>query len=228
MDLKVCTKCNVSKSKTIEFFYFRKKRNSFENPCKDCHNISTWKYKEKNKEKILSKAEEYRAKNKLSINIKRRGKYKLSQALYKNANKTEIDSYKRDYKKNLYSSNIEYKLHHNFSVIVRQSIKKDSLSIVKFLPYSINDLKNHLENQFESWMSWSNWGLYNPSVWNDNDSSTWTWQIDHIIPQSDLQYYSMEDVNFKECWSLDNLRPLSAKINCIEGATRVRHKKYNT
>ena len=46
-------------------------------------------------------------------------------------------------------------------------------------------------------------------TWNDNDQSTWTWNIDHIIPQSTLPYTSMDDEIFKKCWALENLRPLS-------------------
>ena len=59
-------------------------------------------------------------------------------------------------------------------------------------------------------MSWKNYGVY--------------WHIDHIIPQSDLPYTSMEDDNFKLCWALDNLRPLEAKQNLLDGAKRTRHK----
>ena len=51
------------------------------------------------------------------------------------------------------------------------------------------------------------------------------WHIDHIIPQSLLPYSSMEDDNFKKCWALSNLRPLSAKQNLLDGANRIRHKK---
>ena len=51
------------------------------------------------------------------------------------------------------------------------------------------------------------------NTWNDEDKSTWTWKIDHIIPQSKLPYSSMEEENFKICWALENLRPLSAKEN---------------
>jgi hypothetical protein len=58
----------------------------------------------------------------------------------------------------------------------------------------------NLEKQFEPWMNWQNHGVY--KNWDDNDQSTWTWQIDHIIPQSDLPYTSMEDENFKKCWAL--------------------------
>jgi hypothetical protein len=74
-------------------------------------------------------------------------------------------------------------------------------------------------------MNWDNQGVYNAKTWNDEDQSTWKWQIDHIIPQSDLPYYSMEDENFKKCWALENLRPLSAKQNVLDGTRRTRHKK---
>lgn len=73
-------------------------------------------------------------------------------------------------------------------------------------------------------MNWNNHGQYRAEEWDDNDPSTWVWQIDHIIPQSDLPYDSMEHPNFKKCWSLDNLRPYSAKKNVIEGTRRVRHE----
>lgn len=93
-------------------------------------------------------------------------------------------------------------------------------SIMDHLPYSIEELKNHLEKQFEPWMSWSNWGVYNSKTWDDNDSSTWTWQIDHIVPQVALPYSSPDDANFRKCWNLSNLRPLSAKRNILDGVTR--------
>ena len=99
------------------------------------------------------------------------------------------------------------------------------ISIIKYLPYSIKELKCYLENKFESWMTWNNWGAYNKYTWIDNDQSTWTWNIDHIIPQSNLPYSLMTDDNFKKCWSLDNLRPLSAKQNVLDGINRVRHIK---
>ena len=69
-------------------------------------------------------------------------------------------------------------------------------------------------------MSWKNWAVYNPKTWNNNDSKTWTWNIDHIIPQSDLPYTSMSDVNFNKCWSLSNLRPYSSKQNILDGNRR--------
>ena len=100
---------------------------------------------------------------------------------------------------------------------------KDKKSCIKYLPYTIDELKNHLELNFEPWMSWENYGKFNSKIWNDNDQSTWTWQIDHIIPQSKLLYTNMLDANFKKCWSLSNLRPLSSKQNFLDGVFRTRH-----
>ena len=65
---------------------------------------------------------------------------------------------------------------------------------------------------------------YDPKTWDDNNFATWTWNIDHIIPHSDLHYSSMEDDNFKKCWALSNLRPINAKQNVLDGVSGIRHK----
>jgi len=83
-------------------------------------------------------------------------------------------------------------------------------SILKYLPYTINNLKKHLESQFEPWMNWGNFGAY--------DKNRKTWQIDHIIPQVSLPYNSMAHLNFQKCWSINNLRPLEAMENMKKGA----------
>ena len=93
--------------------------------------------------------------------------------------------------------------------------------------YSVEQLKSHIENQFESWMNWHNWGIYDAELWDDEDCPTWKWQLDHIIPHSDLPYDTMEHPNFKKAWELSNLRPLSAKQNYEDGIYRIRHKKRN-
>jgi hypothetical protein len=100
-------------------------------------------------------------------------------------------------------------------------VSKNGYSIMEYLPYSFAELKQHLESQFEPWMTWKNRGIYNKDIWNDNDQSTWTWQIDHIIPHSAFKYTDMECIEFQECWALENLRPLSAKENIIKGNRKV-------
>ena len=102
----------------------------------------------------------------------------------------------------------------------RFSFNKNGQSSSKYLPYTIQELKQHLEKQFEPWMNWDNQGKYDPKTWNDGDPTTWTWQIDHIIPQSKLSYTSIDQDNFQKAWALNNLRPLSAKQNILDGNRR--------
>ena len=122
-----------------------------------------------------------------------------------------------------------FRLRVNISRAVNYALKKagstkSKISVLDKLEYSVEELKIYLEQQFEWWMNWNNQGIYIPSKWDDNDPSTWVWQLDHIIPQSDLLYLSMDDDNFKKCWALFNLRPLSAKQNHTDGVNRVRHQ----
>jgi hypothetical protein len=105
----------------------------------------------------------------------------------------------------------------------RKSGSKEGKSISDYLPYSIEEFKSHIEGLFEPWMNWGNKGKYVPSKWDDNDQSTWVWNLDHIIPASLFIYNSMEGEEFQKCWALSNLRPYSAKQNIIDGVRRTRH-----
>lgn len=98
---------------------------------------------------------------------------------------------------------------------------KSKQSILNYVPWTLDELILHIESKFENWMSWDNRGIYSKATWDDNDPSTWKWHLDHIVPHSSFQYSSMEDDEFKKCWSLDNLRPYSAKQNVIDGARNV-------
>lgn len=174
------------------------------------------KHREKNRDELLIYAKQYYQENKKELKEKSE-KYKEN---YK-PRKRQLQNEAR--KNNPYK-----KIHHNVSGLIRITIQrngssKNGNSIIDHLGYTIQELKEHLEKQFEPWMSWENWGKYDTSVWDDNDQTTWTWQLDHIIPQSKLPYTNMKDENFKKCWSLDNLRPYSAKLNSIEGSNRKRH-----
>lgn len=124
------------------------------------------------------------------------------------------------------------RLRANISRSIREALfdvqsSKGGRSFLTYIGYTIEDLKIHMETLFETWMNWDNYGAYKTNRWDDNNTTTWKWNIDHIIPQADLPYISMEDDNFKKCWALTNLRPLSAKQNNIDGSTRVRHGNQN-
>jgi len=124
----------------------------------------------------------------------------------------------RNWQKERENYDIAFRLKRRVSTLIRNSLNKNGLRFQEVLGYSPENLRIHLENLFEPWMNWNNWGIYNPKTWDDNDSNTWTWQIDHIIPIDRFKYKSITDNDFRICWSLENLRPLSAKENLIKGS----------
>ena len=170
----------------------------------------------------------YRLENKKTIKEKNKQYYldhKENIKQYYLNNKNSIKKYANQYIKIKYKNNPSFKLRNRVSAEIKRALQKlgfskNGHSIIEYLPYSIQELKEHLEKKFESWMTWENHGNYSKKNWDDNDLRTWTWQIDHIIPQSTLPYASMEEENFQICWALDNLRPLSAKQNVIDGNRR--------
>lgn len=110
-----------------------------------------------------------------------------------------------------------FKLKRRISTLIRSKFKKKDSSIIELLGYSVLDLRNHLESQFEPWMNFDNYGKYNKDTWDDKDSSTWTWQIDHIVPVSAFCIKEILDEEFRKCYALSNLRPLSSKENILKG-----------
>lgn len=106
--------------------------------------------------------------------------------------------------------------------VIAASLKYETKSYIwNYLPYSVQELRKHLEKQFEPWMNWKNRGYYIKSDWKDNDYFTWKWQIDHIIPQHNFLFDSLENQNFTDCWALWNLRPISAKENIIKNIREI-------
>jgi molybdopterin converting factor small subunit len=164
----------------------------------------------KNREKLLAYQVQYRLENKDIIS-----EY---QEQYNAQNKEKIKERNRAYERKRSKKDPVYRLRKlirgKISSILRQkNLSKGGVSITKHLPYTMEQLKKHLEQQFEPWMNWNNQGIYQIATCDENDQSTWKWQIDHIYPESKLPYSSMEDENFHKAWALSNLQPLSAKAN---------------
>ena len=197
-------------------------------------NLVNSSYYKSNRNRLKTIRSNYYRLNKNRINkqnnlyyIENKDKVLEHQKVYKNQNQDKVRLSKTTSEKRRINSNPLLKLRKRVSSQIREQLKrfgssKSGKSIVNYLDYSISDLRIHLENLFEPWMAWDNYGSYNKDEWDDNDKSTWKWNIDHIIPQSKLPYISMEDDNFKKCWSLINLRPLSAKQNLLDGVNNTR------
>lgn len=240
---KICSKQDcylVGIEQDINNFYFDKNKLQYISQCKNCRSKYKKFWKDKNKDLISIKDKNYRENNKdkikqwklsnkdriinLNKNLYDKNKKQILsvQKNYRLENKDKILDYQKKYRKYRRIVDPSFRLRNNISRNINRSITKNGISCVKYLSYTMEELKIHLKSLFESWMTWDNQGKYNPKTWDDNDSSTWTWQIDHIIPQYRLPYVSMEDGNFKKCWALENLRPLSAKQNLLDGVNRIR------
>jgi hypothetical protein len=121
-------------------------------------------------------------------------------------NKKLIEYYKLNPTKRTYNKERQLeryrknKVNFNFSRRMRKSLNgiKESKSWETLVDYSLEELKLHLERQFTEGMSWDNYG---------------EWHIDHIIPVSSFNIQTLDDENFKKCWSLENLQPLWAEQN---------------
>lgn len=125
-------------------------------------------------------------------------------------NKEQKNEKQKEWNKKKRKNDPCFKLRQNVSRAVNSYLKlnngsKKGDSFLKFLPYSSEELREHLEALWEPWMNWDNYGQVS--------LIQQTWQIDHIIPQSKLPYDSLDHPNFLKCWSLENLRPLEAKQN---------------
>lgn len=203
--------------KKIDFL--REQTKNYRDGHKEYYTEYAKKYYIDNKSILLDRQKSNYKLNKKEINKKSRERYQNNKSLYNKINVERVKERKKTDPVFRLRKNVSW---HVYNLLKRNGGKK-RLSILEYLPYSIKELKCHLESQFEPWMNWDNYGSYKVSSWNDNDVTTWTWSLDHIIPQSKLIYNSMEHPNFIKCWGLDNLRPLSSKQNLLDGVNRVRH-----
>lgn len=138
--------------------------------------------------------------NRINNNIK----YIDRDRQYRETNK---ESVRRSYRKakNKFRSTINGRLHGRISTAIRESIIKKAKQGRKWenlVGYTANDLRIHLEKLFLPGMTWDNYRK---------------WQIDHIIPVSAFNFKTPDDMDFKKCWALRNLRPLWAVENIKKG-----------
>ena len=215
---QICGSCNILKSADC-FYKNDHTKSGLAGYCKICSDSDKKIYIENNKEKIFNRGVNYRKNNKEDITNQK--------SIYYQNNKLSIFEKQNIYYKNKRNTDPLFKLKINISRKIHFALdgRKNGESILKYLQYSMQDLKEHFESLFEPWMNWSNQGKYYKNIWDDNDQTTWVWNLDHIIPQSEFNYTSMDDRSFRDCWALSNLRPYSAKQNILDGAQRTRHSK---
>ncbi len=230
---KTCKICN-KKLELVNFRKQKGYKAGYANICKECNNLRSKEYYKKNTERYRKYGTKYYKNNseKLNNDIKRKEyiknyRIKNKQELfeknkvYSNKNKSKIKEYQRnyyldnkdkiqkygnDYIKDKYKTNLFFKINSIISKSINRGIKniKEGKSWKDILPYTVNELMNHLESKFEKDMSWENYG---------KDG----WHIDHVIPISLFKYNSYNHPAFKACWSLKNLQPMWCDENYSKG-----------
>lgn len=213
----ICKKCNVEKElneNNFKWNYINGKK-YFEKTCKKCRQIRA---NEQRKERY-NNDEDFRNKvlnnNQKWLNKiqKERGeqwrnrRHQQNQWVKNNPNKIKKINQHRH--KRRWNDPI-YKINKLTSNKINAQINNKNNSVFKLLGYSLEELMNHLEAQFEDGMTWDNHGK---------------WHIDHIKPICSFKFESYEDEEFKECWALSNLRPLWAKDNLKKSIKDKKLKK---
>lgn len=176
------------------------------NNCKDLKNLSLF-YKGKNykdgyrsycKVCTIKKKTEYYEKNR-----KRTIKIPKSQETIEKQRQAK-NNYCKKYNKTRRSVDIQFKLTTGLRNRLGRALKSNfkSGSAVKDLGCSIDELKNYLESQFETGMTWDNYGLHG-------------WHIDHILALSKFDLTNREE--FLIAVHYTNLQPLWAKVNWSKG-----------
>jgi hypothetical protein len=149
---------------------------------------STKKWYKNNKEKAKEYSRDYYQNNKEKA-MERKRKWRQN-------NRERFNEYYREWRQN----DSSYRLNTSMSAQIRGSLKTGKVGRhwEDLVGYTVKELKEHLESQFEDWMNWDNYG---------------EWHIDHVIPMSYFSFKTPEDKEFRECWGLDNLQPLEAQEN---------------
>lgn len=203
--MKTCSRCKIEKP---ESDFYQKKGHAI-STCKECCTVlkkiyrSDGKNKEKeleshkvwlsnNKQRVKEKSHEWRANN---LNRCRETTYVWRQ---NNPERFKEINNKATTKRNKTPAG---RLNNSIRAAIILSLKgtKSGRSWCSLVGYTRQQLKKHLEKQFDSKMTWNNYGEY--------------WHLDHKVPRSVFNFANPEDIDFKKCWALPNLQPLEAREN---------------
>jgi hypothetical protein len=193
---KICNKCNIIKPLT-EFNKNKNKVDGYHVWCKQCVSSNNKKLYIDNNENIKQYTNNYYYNNKNVIlpklkQYRNKPEIKLKQANYIkewiSENEGYYKQYQKEYKKQYYRDNPHVSICLNIKRRCLNGINDDRVN------YTSNDLKNHLESLFESWMNWSNIG---------------EWEVHHNVPVSWFEPNTPPRI----INDLKNLYPLSKKEN---------------
>ena len=175
-----------------------------------------WRDKNPARQRALTIA--WQRKNRDRINKQYRDRYAGSPEFYRAKLKAKRQRMGEKYRAQIKRARTKMRLtpegmlYHRMSQSIREALRgaKRRCKWEDLLGYSVDELKAHLESQFTEGMTWEQFfggGIH----------------IDHLIPRMNFKYISSNDLQFKQCWALSNLRPIWPKENSVSGA----HARWN-
>lgn len=175
---KVCHSCELSKQ--AAFFHKNKREpDGLANRCKPCRKVDLRNRYVQNKEIIIKRTTQYWLDNKEKIYSNRRKRNKVRR-------KTDpIYKLKRNLRNRLY-----------YALMDRPWKKNTHFS--KYIGCAMEELKAHIEKQFQPGMGWHN-------------HTTHGWHLDHVVPlasaKTEQELYKLcHFTNLQPLWALDNIR----------------------
>ena len=152
------------------------------------------RYRKENKEKIRKRHEIYYQKNKDKILTYIKGWIKKNpEKVSKIVNRCSRKKYRLDHK---------FNLNRRIGPAIKRSLKdnKAGRHWEDLVGYTLDDLINRLKETMPKGHTWQ-------------DYLEGKLHIDHIIPITAYNFTKPEHIDFKRCWSLNNLQLLPAKEN---------------
>jgi 5-methylcytosine-specific restriction endonuclease McrA len=160
---------------------------------------------QKNHEKELERSKKYRKLNPEKVKVARKNWYDKNGVSYRTEHMKELSRNNVKYAKKKRKTDITYNLkcmlRNRFITAIKRQYGKKAFKTIDLIGCSIKEAREHLESQFEPWMTWENHG---------------EWEIDHIIPVSLFDLTIPEEQ--KKAFNYKNLQPLSWQEN---------QRKYN-
>lgn len=145
-------------------------------------------------EKAREQRKKYRQANREVLN-KKKNEYKKRRLAVDPAYKAKTQEHKRNSKKKRMANDYTYKLSVRLRNKVYLTLRKTHKYYhgLELLGCTVDEARQHIENQFQPGMTWDNWGQFG-------------WHIDHITPIAsfDLSVPSEQ----KKCFHYTNLQPL--------------------
>jgi len=198
LESRYCSYCETSHELTPEF-WTRLGKSRLPPHCKKQRSDYNKQYREKNRDKLNKANQQWREDN-------REQHRALAMASY-HRNKEHCIARMGAYRSARIKTDPAFKLGLNLRGRMYRALGgiNKTGSGVRDLGCSLQELKQHLESQFEPGMTWENYGG-NQGYSGDN-----TWEVDHILP---LANYQITDRGtYRRLAHYTNLRPLWSRDN---------------